>query len=361
MSYSGMSQKGPHNVRALNLRAGELVQVRSEPEILSTLDANGRLDALPFMPEMLQYCGQRFRVYKRAHKTCDTIDRTGGRRMRNTVHLADLRCDGAAHGGCQARCLIFWKEAWLARVDANLRHRLSSRIRQFFRADTALVSYANGFTTRQALFRATQVHGENVQPGEEAYSCQATDLLKASAPLAWWDFRQYVEDLTSGNVSFLQILNALFFIAVKHGLEIGVGYRAQLWIYNRFQRMIDGSPFPFRGGQLLKTPTETLNLKVGELVQVKTNEEILATLDKRSKNRGLFFDIEETAYCGGKYRVLERVERIISEKTGKMRQLPGECIMLEGVTCRALYSDRRIFCPRSIYSYWREIWLRRAE
>jgi len=356
-----MSLKRPQNGHALNLRAGELVQVRSEAEILSTLDANGRLDALPFMPEMLQYCGQRFRVYKRAHKTCDTIDKTGGRRMRNTVHLADLRCDGTAHGGCQARCLIFWKEAWLERVDANLRHRLSSRIRNLFQTDTAIVSSTNGFTTRQALFRATLVHSENVQPGEEVYSCQATDLLKASAPLAWWDFRQYVEDLTSGNVSFLQILSALLFFAVKHGLEIGVGYRAQLWIYNRFQRMIGGCPYPFRVGQLLKTPTETLNLKVGELVQVKTNEEILATLDKRSKNRGLFFDYEEAAYCGSKHRVLQRVERIIDENTGKMKQLPGECIMLEGVTCGAQYSDRRIFCPRSIYSYWREIWLRRAE
>src|SRR6266404_8429788 len=102
-----MSQEGPHNVRALNLRAGELVQVRSEPEILSTLDANGRLDALPFMPEMLQYCGQRFRVYKRADKTCDNIKDWNLRRVRNTVHLTGVRCDGSAHGGCDAGCLIF--------------------------------------------------------------------------------------------------------------------------------------------------------------------------------------------------------------------------------------------------------------
>src|SRR5262249_35222364 len=60
----------------LNLRAGDLVEVRSEPEILATLDAEGRLDGLPFMPEMLQYCGQRFRVFKSAHKTCDTAEKT---------------------------------------------------------------------------------------------------------------------------------------------------------------------------------------------------------------------------------------------------------------------------------------------
>jgi hypothetical protein len=154
----------------------------------------------------------------------------------------------------------------------------------------------------------------------------------------------------------------LLYFAVKRGLEIGVGYRAQLWIHNRFQRMIGSSPYPFYGrGQLTKTPSETLNLQPGELVQVKTREEIFATLDKNNRNRGLFFDIEEVGFCGGKYRVLQRVERIVNERTGKMTQLPGECIMLEGVTCRALYSDRRIFCPRSIHSFWREIWLRRAE
>ena len=55
------------------LQAGDWVEVRSKEEILRTLDKQGRLDGLPFMPQMFQYCGKRFRVFKRAHKTCDTI------------------------------------------------------------------------------------------------------------------------------------------------------------------------------------------------------------------------------------------------------------------------------------------------
>jgi hypothetical protein len=50
----------------LNLRVGELVEVRSEHEILATLDENGELKNLPYMPEMLQFCGQRFLVDKLA-------------------------------------------------------------------------------------------------------------------------------------------------------------------------------------------------------------------------------------------------------------------------------------------------------
>ena len=62
------------------------MEVRSKEEILRTLDG-GALDGLPFMPQMFDYCGQRFRVFRRAHKTCDTVNKTGGRRMEATVHL----------------------------------------------------------------------------------------------------------------------------------------------------------------------------------------------------------------------------------------------------------------------------------
>ena len=48
-----------------SLRAGEWVEVRSRGEILRTLDGNACLESMPFMPEMLRFCGQRFRVFKR--------------------------------------------------------------------------------------------------------------------------------------------------------------------------------------------------------------------------------------------------------------------------------------------------------
>ena len=109
-----------------------------------------------------------------------------------------------------------------------------------------------------------------------------------------------------------------------------------------------------------KTPSDKLNLQSGELVQIKSHEEILNTLDKNNKNRGLWFDAEQVPYCGKTAKVLCRVEKIINERTGKMMKLPNDCLILEGVYCRAHYSSDRLFCPRSIYSYWREIWLKRV-
>src|SRR5262245_26507269 len=100
------------NTKRRPYKAGDYVEVRSREEILATLDHNGDTEKMPFMPEMLRYCGQRLRVVSVAHKTCDTIGKTGGRKLERAVHLEGVRCDGRGHDGCQAGCLIFWKEQW---------------------------------------------------------------------------------------------------------------------------------------------------------------------------------------------------------------------------------------------------------
>ena len=60
------------------------------------------------------------------------------------------------------------------------------------------------------------------------------------------------------------------------------------------------------------------------------------------------------------YRVLKRVTKIIHERTGKMLEMKTPCFILDSVICQSRYSECRLFCPRSIYSYWREIWLERV-
>jgi hypothetical protein len=83
------------------LRPGDEVQVRSASEILATLDSDGTLDEMPFMPEMLRHVGRRYKVTRRVDKICDTVAGTGSRRMHGTVYLEDLRCDGSGHAGAR--------------------------------------------------------------------------------------------------------------------------------------------------------------------------------------------------------------------------------------------------------------------
>jgi hypothetical protein len=96
-------------------------------------------------------------------------------------------------------------------------------------------------------------------------------------------------------------------------------------------------------------------------VRVKGHEEILSTIRSDNFHRGLYFDVEMVPYCGGVYRVNKRVDRFIDEKTGKMRSLKTPAVILENVCCTGQYSKCRMFCPRSLHSWWREEWLERVD
>jgi hypothetical protein len=100
----------------LNLQLGEWVEVRSVKEVFATLDAQGKLKGLRFTPEMVKFCGKRFKVYKRINKMI--LEATGELRKIKApiVLLEGVFCDGTAHGGCDKSCFPFWREQWLKRV-----------------------------------------------------------------------------------------------------------------------------------------------------------------------------------------------------------------------------------------------------
>src|ERR1700746_944448 len=81
----------------LDLRAGEWVEVRSQAGILATLGGRGCPGKRAFMPEMRRYCGQKLRVSKRADRTCQYITGWSIRRVRDSVRLENVRCDGSGH------------------------------------------------------------------------------------------------------------------------------------------------------------------------------------------------------------------------------------------------------------------------
>lgn len=325
----------------LNLRVGDCVWVRSVDEILSTLDQEGCLDSLPFMPEMVDYCGRKFRVAKRFDKYNDYVYQTGLRRMKNAVLLEGVRCNGTSHGGCQALCQIIWKEAWLTRVE-----KASPRPSPAARPGHVACS-------RDDLLRATRGADSGDEP---RFLCQATQAYKASSRLRWWDMRQYWRDLSSGNVSAPGLIRGFAFVLFSFVLRVG-GYRLLVGLYNHVQSIRGGDPYPYRQGTLKRTPTRELYLKPGELVRVKSYDDILRTLDTNNKNRGLWFDAEMVKYCGGTYAALCRVETIVDNKSGRLIKPRNPCIVLEGVTNQGDYHG---FSPRNEYLFWREVWLERV-
>jgi hypothetical protein len=315
----------------MNLRVGDLVEVRSAEEILATLDERGELENLPFMPEMLAFCGQRLTVHKVAHKLCDTISRSGMRRMDSAVHLTGARCDGGGHGGCQTACSLYWKEAWLKRVDPD-----------------------EPATRRIPEERLLKLLDANTRKGPDGYSCQATELLRAAPTcLPFRDLGQYVTDVRSGNVGVGRTVGT-FLVGLFNrfqGLSRKVLPR-RLWIRRGLRwGFVEG-----RAGK--RTPTATLDLQVGELVRIRSKEEILDTLNDDLLNRGMGFEEEMARYCGRTARVRARVERCLDEKTGRMLTMKSPCIILDDLVCEGVYNAN---CPREFVPFWREIWLERVE
>ena len=326
-------------VQSAELRVGDRVRVRSREDILRTLDDGARIDGLPFMPEMLQFAGQELKVDAVVHRTCDTVKTSGTsgttRGMNGTVHLAGARCDGSAHGGCQARCLLYWKQEWLEPADDAVSAPTSQPPQP-------------AESVPGVLAQATRSDADT--PADPAYSCQATELLAATCFVSPRDPRIWVRDVRSRNASAWT-----------------AGKGVAMVLFNKWQslsrrlprvlRIRDGRSWPWflPSGERRREPS--LDLQPGELVVVKSQEEIEATLDESGAVRGLRFSAEMLPYCGTQARVLARVDRIVDEKTGRMLRL-RDCIVLEDSWCGGV---NRLLCRRKIYAYWRESWLRRVE
>jgi hypothetical protein len=316
----------------LGLMPGELIEIKSLEEILRTLDEKGTVRGIPFMPEMAPHCGARARVFRRVDKLNDWIHGTGLKRMHGLVLLEGLRCNGAGHGGCQAGCHLRWCDAWLRRVASE---RISDPALDGSRRPLSPSDPHPGLDKLIALAR------RNDADGDTRWVCQATELTAEGASLAWRDPRHYMRDLLTGNVRIKPFL-------------VGVS----LMCFNWIQQRRSGVGFPvYSVGKSQASPHAELNLILGEFVRVKPKRLIEMTLNQRSRNRGLWFDREMLRFCGGIFRVKSRVERVVVEKTGELRDLSNPCIVLDGVTATGEYAG---FNPENENIFWREIWLERV-
>jgi hypothetical protein len=99
---------------------------------------------------------------------------------------------------------------------------------------------------------------------------------------------------------------------------------------------------------------QTNTLQIGDLVQVRSWEEIKKTLDKNGKMRGLYFMPSMKKYYGKQYKVIKIIQNIKLDN-GMRRRMRAPTVFLEGVCCNGIGTN----CDRTCFHFWREEWLQR--
>jgi hypothetical protein len=150
-------------------------------------------------------------------------------------------------------------------------------------------------------------------------------------------------------------------VRIKRGLKRRLSVRVQKRIKDAISLTLD--LFDLRRGKAktLKSIPDTQPskcLSAGDLVRVRSREEIQATLDRWRSLKGCGFLGEMAGYCGTTQRVLKRVERFIDERDYRLKKASG-IVLLDGVICSGTGTTGR--CDRACFFFWREEWLEKLE
>lgn len=77
-------------------------------------------------------------------------------------------------------------------------------------------------------------------------------MLDFARPLKWWDARQYAEDYLSGNTPLNRIIRGFIYQTYSYGTLANKEKWGEpsRWLYDRFQSLWGGVPFPRRKGKI---------------------------------------------------------------------------------------------------------------
>lgn len=319
------SVKNPHDASRSGaaadqqpLRVGTKVTVRSADEILATLDLDGRFEGLPWMPQMVELCGTSATIVRWVTSSCVPTENGvvyGG--VTDAVLLDVGHCDGGSFGGCQMGCPLIWKTAWLRNQEAADQTDHESK-------DAADAANALG-----------QIARENAIDLDGRSKCQATQLVQIAIPHRGSVVGQYSTEMKLNGVSMSTIATSFCsgVLGRLTGASAGIS------------------------GDRKRTPVVDLQLQLGDVVRVKSKQEIIKTLNASGQNRGLWFDPIMLRYCGQELKVTKRVTTLVDESNGQIRQLKVPSVVLDDLRCD---SNQRRFCSRLLQLFWREVWLERV-
>lgn len=130
-------------------------------------------------------------------------------------------------------------------------------------------------------------------------------------------------------------------------------------IGKRLHHSISGKS-PAGGECSIRNDDQKIQFHRGDIVRVRSREQIKALLSGDDANRRCAFMHEMYQYCGRELQIMKFVESFFDEakqRTCKCR----ETVILEDAVCSGKQRLYRMKCDRNCYFFWRTDWLERVE
>jgi len=148
---------------------------------------------------------------------------------------------------------------------------------------------------------------------------------------------------------------------IKRMLARPWNYQVKPWLKAVIKRWEKGSSRLQQNPTMRSAQANPINrtlLKAGDVVRVRSVEEIRSTLDRFKEHKGCAFLEYMWQYCGTTQRVLKPVERFLDERDYKVKKARG-IVLLENVICQGTPVFGR--CDRGCHLFWREEWLEKID
>ena len=94
--------------------------------------------------------------------------------------------------------------------------------------------------------------------------------------------------------------------------------------------------------------------EAGDLVRIRSREEINSTLDPFKELKGCAFLPDMYQYCGTQQRVMKSMQHFMDERDYRLKKVRG-VVLLENVICTGAPTFG--VCDRCCFFFWREEWL----
>lgn len=108
------------------------------------------------------------------------------------------------------------------------------------------------------------------------------------------------------------------------------------------------------------TKSSSLSFKEGDIVRIRSKEEIMQTLDKNKRLKGCLFMDEMWQYCGTEHKILKKVNYFYDEANYRMCKARNT-VLLEGIYCSGKFLRYTTSCDRHCLLFWKEEWLEKIK